>query len=55
MPKTLPRYQVVGPRSVRGVAPGGVVALDPARFNVEALVEAGHIKPVPPRVREVPE
>lgn len=38
------RARVVGPRTVAGVAPGGVVELDPGQVNVSALVEAGHIK-----------
>ena len=56
MSKALPRYEVVGRRRVAGVAPGGTVALDPARINIDALVQAGHIRPVPRKtVREVAE
>jgi hypothetical protein len=37
------KYKIVGPRSVAGIAPGGVV-----EFDVEEaawLVEAGHLAP----------
>lgn len=39
------KYIVIGPRRIVGVAKGGTVELDPARHNVPALIEAGHVKP----------
>lgn len=38
------KYRVVGPRTVAGVAPGGVLELDETRLNVAALVQAGHVR-----------
>lgn len=37
------RFDVVGPLRVAGVETGGVVDLDPARYNIDALIAAGHI------------
>jgi hypothetical protein len=51
-----PKYRVVGVCDIAGVAPGGVVALDPDEVNVDALVMAGHVEPVPatPTGRRLP-
>jgi hypothetical protein len=38
-------YEVIGPLEVGGVAPGGVVELGDD-VNIDALIEAGHVKPV---------
>ena len=50
----MPRYRVTGPWQISGVGPGGVVDLDPAKINVDVLVNAGLVQPVddpPPRPR----
>ncbi len=43
------KYKVIGQCPIAGVAPGGVVTLDPDDFtpgatNVKALIDAGHIE-----------
>lgn len=43
--KATERYRVAGPFEVAGVAPGGVVELDPAAVNITALADAGHLQP----------
>lgn len=44
----MPKFKVVGPLTVGGVQPGGVVDLDPRTVNVAALTAAGHIEPLKP-------
>ncbi|MGH3629534.1 MAG: hypothetical protein ACRDRL_19120 [Sciscionella sp.] len=39
---------MVGTHHVGGVAPGGIVELDPAETNIDALVGGGHIEVVEP-------
>lgn len=41
------RYTVIGPRRINGVTKGRTVDLDPAVYNINALIDAGHIKPKP--------
>lgn len=38
-------FTVTGPFKIDGVAPGGTVDLDGQVVNVDALLEAGHVKP----------
>lgn len=38
------RAKVIGTCAVGGVAPGGMVELDPDTVNIEALVYGGHIE-----------
>lgn len=40
------KHVVIGSRRIAGVAKGGTVDLDPAEYNIPALVAAGHIQPV---------
>lgn len=42
----MPKFRVVGPCEVAGVAPGGEVDLDPTQVNIPALEAAGHVEPV---------
>lgn len=46
------RYEVIGPRNINGAAPGETVTLDDDEFNIAALVEAGHVKPVSKAAKE---
>ncbi|MGI5493881.1 hypothetical protein [Microtetraspora malaysiensis] len=41
------KYRVIGDCRVAGVEPGGVVELDAAAVNIPALIEGGHIAPIP--------
>lgn len=41
------RYIVTGPRRINGATKGRTVDLDPATYNIDALIAAGHIKPKP--------
>lgn len=43
----LVRCRVTGPRAVSGVSAPGAVELDPDAINVDALVQAGHVKVLP--------
>lgn len=43
------KCKVVGPRPVAGVTQGGTVELDPERYNVDALVAAGHVEVAKPK------
>jgi hypothetical protein len=38
------QYTVIGTLKIDGVAPGGVVELDPVATNIEALIAAGHVE-----------
>jgi hypothetical protein len=40
------KYRVIGDSVVAGKTKGEEVSLDDEQFNVEALIEGGHIKPV---------
>ena len=40
-----PRYEVIGPCPVAGARKGDTVELDPAAVNVDALIQAGHVRP----------
>lgn len=44
--KKLPRFEVIGEHQILDVDPGGIVELDPDRFNIQVLLDAGHIRPV---------
>ncbi|WP_157562670.1 hypothetical protein [Micromonospora chokoriensis] len=44
--KSLPKFEVIGPCRVAGAEKGETVQLDPAEVNIDALIEAGHIRPV---------
>lgn len=46
------RYEVIGPHNINGAAPGETVNLDDDEFNIPALVEAGHVKPVSKAAKE---
>jgi hypothetical protein len=46
------RYEVIGPRKIAGAAPGDTVMLDDDEFNIAALVEAGHVRPVSKAAKE---
>lgn len=41
-----PRFEVVGPCRVAGAGKGETVQLDPAVVNIDALIAAGHVRPV---------
>lgn len=41
------KYKVVGAHVVSGAKPGSVVDLDPERVNIDALLKARHIEPLP--------
>lgn len=41
-----PRFEVVGPCRIAGVGKGEAVQLDPATVNIDALIAAGHVRPV---------
>lgn len=43
------QYEVIGPFEIGGVKPGGIVELDTETVNVDALIEAGHVKPAKTR------
>lgn len=43
-------YRVVGSRNVAGVEPGSILNSDDLHgCNLGALVEGGHLQPIPPR------
>lgn len=47
----MPRYKVIGPRRIAGVALGGEVELDPDLVNIPALLVGGHVEPVKPKMK----
>lgn len=44
--KDLQTFEVIGPCQVAGANKGETVRLDPDAVNIDALVEAGHVRPV---------
>jgi hypothetical protein len=51
-------YEVTGALPIRdavtreSVQPGGTVRLDPTRTNIDALIEAGSLKPLPAKAEK---
>jgi hypothetical protein len=51
-------YEVAGVMPIRdavtreSVQPGGTVRLDPTRTNIDALIEAGSLKPLPAKAEK---
>ena len=48
----MPKYLIVGRRSIDGVAPGGTVEIDAERGD--ALARAGHLKRQAPPAKKAP-